>query len=173
MDDEGISGSVVAATIGFIAKVFAKGSRVGCCCGFEFERNGTKDVEIIGWNRAERYRGSGRGTGRRGGGRLLQRHVPLGEPARDTFAAHPRTWMHLKRGSLAGRSSYWFWTNTIAERDWHNDTPLLRPLPVYKLRDNFALPPLFLFLPFCQVERDENIRLIPHYRFRSIYIFII
>lgn len=47
-------------------------------------------------------------TGRRGGGRLLQRHVPLGEPARDTFAAHPRTWMHSKRGSLAGRSSYWF-----------------------------------------------------------------
>lgn len=95
-DDEWNKGSLVGCCSSHHRFHRIKVSQKFHCCGFEFERNGTKDVEIIGSNRAERYRGSGRGTVRR----LLQRHVPLGESARDTFAAHPCTWMHSKRGSL-------------------------------------------------------------------------
>lgn len=118
--------------------------RVGCC-GFEFTkwyetcRNyRVKSCGTIAWIWVEKRRAE----------EALQRHVPLGESARDTFVAQALHVDALEK-RLAG-SSYWFWTNTIAERDWHNDTRSspLPPLPVYKLRDNFPLPSLLLFLPF-------------------------
>lgn len=64
-DDEWNKGSLVGCCSSHHRFHRIKVSQKVHCCGFEFERNGTKDVEIIGSNRAERYRGSGRGTVRR------------------------------------------------------------------------------------------------------------
>ena len=86
-----------------------------------------KDGEIIGTNRAERAAdlikgGEGGGGGRNPRGRTRldsQRHVSLTRRGWDTFTAQA---VHVDALEKSPAASYWFWTNTMGERDWHNDT---------------------------------------------------